>query len=110
MKDFAAEIRASIDVENFLAQAKLMLDLNETNVETILDRMLHTLLDKEEASVIEDALKATFTHDGGRFRLSVPFKLFSLGLLNHLCNQVFHLVTKSRLSFIQAFCIRFVSS
>lgn len=41
MKDFAAEIRAHLDVEQFLSQAQLMLDVHETNVESILDAMLH---------------------------------------------------------------------
>jgi len=30
MKDFAAEIRAHLDVEQFLSQAQLMLDVNVT--------------------------------------------------------------------------------
>jgi len=37
MKDFAAEIRAHLDVEQFLSQAQLMLDVHETNMERILD-------------------------------------------------------------------------
>jgi len=50
MKDFAAEIRAHLDVEQFLSQAQLMLDVHETNVESILDAMLHHLLDNDEQS------------------------------------------------------------
>jgi len=66
MKDFAAEIRAHLDVEQFLSQAQLMLDLPETNMEEILDRMLHNLLDRDEtpAAFIE-ARKALFTHRSG---------------------------------------------
>jgi len=41
MKDFAAEIRAHIDVEHFLSQAQLMLDMPETSAEQILDRMMY---------------------------------------------------------------------
>jgi len=37
MKDFAAEIRAHLDVEHFLSQAQLMLDLPETSMEQILN-------------------------------------------------------------------------
>ena len=48
MKDFAAEIRAHLDVEQFLSQAQLMLDVHETNVECILDAMLHHLLDSDD--------------------------------------------------------------
>jgi len=50
MKDFAAEIRAHLDVEQFLSQAQLMLDVHETNVECILDAMLHHLLDSDDHS------------------------------------------------------------
>jgi len=48
MKDFAAEIRAHLDVEQFLSQAQLMLDVHETNVESIMDAMLHHLLDTDD--------------------------------------------------------------
>ena len=66
MKDFAAEIRGSMDVENFLSQAQLMLDLNENNPEEILDHMLHNLLDKDEPqAILEEARKTLFTHDSG---------------------------------------------
>ena len=64
MKDFAAEIRASVDVENFLHQAQLLLDIQENNMEDIIDVMLHHLLDNEEPQVsVEEAKKAVFTHD-----------------------------------------------
>ena len=92
MKDFAAEIRAHLDVEHFLSQAQLMLDVQETCVERILDSipagfdpsilrplirktgdadwildsMLHHLLDHEEQSVAyTEAKKVLFTHDSG---------------------------------------------
>lgn len=66
MKDFAAEIRAHLDVENFLSQAQLMLDVQETNMEQILDSMLHHLLDKEETSAaFQDATKVLFTDSSG---------------------------------------------
>jgi len=68
MKDFAAEIRAHLDVEQFLSQAQLMLDVHETNVESILDAMLHHLLDNDEQSgpaAFHDAKKVLFTHDSG---------------------------------------------
>ena len=68
MKDFAAEIRAHLDVEHFLSQAQLMLDWPvETNAEQILDRMLHHLLDSEESlTAYHDVSKVLFTHKSGR--------------------------------------------
>jgi len=90
MKDFAAEIRAHLDVEQFLSQAQLMLDVHETNMERILEAMeqgmerileaveqtmerileamLHHLLDSDEQSgdaAFHDAKKVLFTHDSG---------------------------------------------
>ncbi|GFV82965.1 uncharacterized protein TNCV_1179801 [Trichonephila clavipes] len=41
MKDFAAEVRASMDVDQFLNQAVLLLDVQDTSVEGIIDKMLH---------------------------------------------------------------------
>jgi sodium borate transporter 11 len=41
MKDFAAEVRASMDVQNFMSEAKLMLDLHESNVEAIQNKNIH---------------------------------------------------------------------
>lgn len=68
MKDFAAEIRAHLDVEHFLSQAQLMLDVQETNMEDIMDCMLHHLLDNEEApAAFVEAKKVLFTHDSGWF-------------------------------------------
>jgi len=67
MKDFSAEIRAHLDVEHFLSQAQLMLDLPETNAEQILDRMLHHLLDSEETpAAFQEASKVLFTHKSGQ--------------------------------------------
>jgi hypothetical protein len=67
MKDFAAEIRAHLDVEHFLSQAQLLLDIQETNVEKILENMLHHLLDEDEPHGIafNEAKKVLFTHDSG---------------------------------------------
>ncbi len=67
MKDFAAEIRASLDVENFLNSAVLLLDVADTSVHAILDRMLGLVLDKsdEPNAGIEECKKAIFIHDSG---------------------------------------------
>lgn len=40
MKDFGAEIRATMDVDQFLQQAVLLLDVNETSIEGIVNRMV----------------------------------------------------------------------
>ena len=66
MKDFAAEIRAHLDVEHFLNQAQLMLDIQETNVDQILDSMLKHLLGQEEsATAYIEAKRVLFTRDSG---------------------------------------------
>ena len=67
MKDFAAEIRAHLDVEHFLSQAQLLLDIEETSVDNIIDNMLHHLLDDEEPRglAFSEAKKVIFTHDSG---------------------------------------------
>lgn len=66
MKDFAAEVRASVDVENFLSQAQLLLDLQESSLEHIMDCLLHHLLDQaEHPSAFAEAKKLLFTHDSG---------------------------------------------
>jgi solute carrier family 4 (sodium borate transporter), member 11 len=69
MKDFAAEIRAHLDVEHFLSQAQLLLDIQETNVEKILENMLHHLLDGDEPHGVafNEAKKVLFTHDSGLY-------------------------------------------
>ncbi|ESN99082.1 hypothetical protein HELRODRAFT_107158 [Helobdella robusta] len=66
MKDFAAEIRAHLDVEHFLNQAQLMLDMQENNMSEILDVMLkHLLGDEESATAYIEAKKVLFTRDAG---------------------------------------------
>ena len=40
LKDFNAEVRAPMDVEQFAHQAELMLDLNEVSMEGIIEAML----------------------------------------------------------------------
>ncbi len=66
MKDFAAEIRASLDVENFLNSAILLLNLDEASIDAILDRMLRPLIvDNDEPVTMAEAKRAIFTHDSG---------------------------------------------
>ena len=67
MKDFAAEIRASMDVENFLNSAILLLNLDEASIDAILDRMLRPLIvDNDEPVTMAEAKRAIFTHDSGK--------------------------------------------
>ncbi|XP_064624285.1 solute carrier family 4 member 11-like isoform X2 [Lineus longissimus] len=67
MKDFSAEIRASMDVENFLNQAILMLDHYGCSLHDIIETMLTRLLTNEDGShnegLIEEAKEHIFTHD-----------------------------------------------
>ncbi|XP_076371246.1 solute carrier family 4 member 11-like isoform X2 [Tachypleus tridentatus] len=64
MKDFGAEVRASMDVDQFLNQAVLLLDVQETTLEGIVDRMLQKVLDtKEPTFCITEAKAGLFTHD-----------------------------------------------
>ena len=81
MKDFAAEIRASMDVENFLNSAILLLNLDEASIDAILDRMLRPLIvDNDEPVSLAEAKRAIFTHDSGKkyFFKSICFDLIFL--------------------------------
>lgn len=64
MKDFGAEVRASMDVDQFLNQAVVLLDVQETSVEGIVDTMLHKVLDdREPLTTITEAKDTLFTHE-----------------------------------------------
>ncbi|XP_022650740.1 sodium bicarbonate transporter-like protein 11 isoform X3 [Varroa destructor] len=64
MRDFGAEVRATMDVDQFLIQAVLLLDVQETSLEGIVDRMLHKVLDgREHLATISEAKEALFTHE-----------------------------------------------
>lgn len=45
MKDFGAEVRASMDVVQFLNQAVLFLDIHETSLDAIIDKILQKVRD-----------------------------------------------------------------
>ena len=65
-KDFASEVRATLDVENFIERARLALDIHETTLDSIFDSMLHNLLDRDEPEcAVSDAKRALFTQDSG---------------------------------------------
>nr|XP_046909383.1 LOW QUALITY PROTEIN: solute carrier family 4 member 11-like [Dermatophagoides farinae] len=70
MKDFGAEVRASMDVDQFLQQAVLLLDITETSLEGIVDRMLRKVIDgREPLTTLKEAKTALFTHDSGELQL-----------------------------------------
>ena len=67
-KDFSRENRGVADVEVFMKQAKVLLDVQETNLERILDHMLAAALATEPTSnpvTADDAKQEIFTHDRG---------------------------------------------
>lgn len=74
MKDFSAEIRATLDVGNFVQQATLLLDVSIASLEAIIDLILAKMLhDDETASDISrEAKLALFTHDSGRSLFKFP--------------------------------------
>ena len=90
MKDFAAEIRASLDVENFLNSAVLLLDMADTSLDSILDRMLGPLITKtdEPNASVADAKKAIFIHDSGETPATHIYKSKSLLVYNDCLFQV----------------------
>lgn len=64
MKDFGSEVRASMDIAHFLAQATLVLDVVETSLEGITDLLLTKLLEKDEPLCsVAEAKSILFTHD-----------------------------------------------
>ncbi|XP_061163740.1 solute carrier family 4 member 11-like isoform X2 [Saccostrea echinata] len=64
MKDFSMEVRASMDVQNFLKKTVLILDLNKVSLDEIIDEILHKLLDSSGSKhSFDQARSALFTHD-----------------------------------------------
>lgn len=64
MKDFGSEVRASMDIAHFLAQATLVLDVVETSLEGICDLLLTKLLEQDEPLCsVAEAKSILFTHD-----------------------------------------------
>lgn len=75
MKDFGAEVRASMDVDQFLQQAVLLLDVNETSLEGIVDRIVK----KVSLTMSTSSIRAHFTCIYVHFHL-LYFRSFSLAL------------------------------
>lgn len=67
MKDFSLEVRAAMDVKNFLKKTVLILDLNKLSLDEIIDEILHKLLDSSDSKhSFDQARSALFTHDCGK--------------------------------------------
>ena len=47
-KDFTAEVRGARDISNFLEKSSVVLDMNETELEPIVDKLLDAMDDGEE--------------------------------------------------------------
>ncbi|XP_077981270.1 solute carrier family 4 member 11-like [Glandiceps talaboti] len=65
MKDFHSEVRATLDIEHYLSQAVLLLDVAENLLEDVINHLLNktlTFLD-EPQSIISEAKSSLFTHD-----------------------------------------------
>ncbi|KAH7970499.1 hypothetical protein HPB49_008212 [Dermacentor silvarum] len=69
MKDFGAEVRASMDVDQFLIQAVLLLDVQETSLEGIVDKMLQKGTWKYAAADDDFDHGAAAGHDDEDFNL-----------------------------------------
>ena len=68
MKDFSAEVRANLDVGNFVHKATLLMDVLENSLESVIDLMLEEMLADNERmeTITKDAKCALFTHDSGK--------------------------------------------
>ncbi|XP_041475181.1 sodium bicarbonate transporter-like protein 11 isoform X2 [Lytechinus variegatus] len=65
MKDFSAEVRATLDVGNFVNRATLLLDINQTSLESIVTLLLAKMLAGDERSdmIMKEGRAALMTHD-----------------------------------------------
>ena len=72
LKDFGREVRAQLDIDNFLNDAIVLLDLEENNLENILDRVLMKIQDSRHANFDLDEAKALLcTHDQGKLTIGI---------------------------------------
>uniref|UniRef100_H3DE75 Solute carrier family 4 member 11 n=1 Tax=Tetraodon nigroviridis TaxID=99883 RepID=H3DE75_TETNG len=63
--DFQEEVRAHRDLENFLAQASIMLDERATTLDEVLRRMLtHLLVESRESCDLDEVMSSVFTDAG----------------------------------------------
>lgn len=65
--NFQEEVRAHRDLDNFLAQASIMLDERATTLDEVLRKMLAHLLDEgRESCDLDEVMSSVFTDSGGK--------------------------------------------
>lgn len=65
--DFQEEVRAHRDLDNFLAQASILLDERATTLDEVLRRMLaHLLEEGRESCDLDEVMNSVFTDAGGK--------------------------------------------
>lgn len=65
--NFQEEVRAHRDLDNFLAQASIMLDERATTLDEVLRRMLaHMLEEGRESCDLDEVMNSVFTDAGGK--------------------------------------------
>lgn len=60
--DFQEEVRTHRDLDNFLAQASIMLDVRATTLDEVLRRMLARLLEEGHESCDVDEVMRSYLH------------------------------------------------
>ncbi|KRZ11791.1 Sodium bicarbonate transporter-like protein 11, partial [Trichinella zimbabwensis] len=63
MKDFGSEVRATMDIDHLLNKAVLLLDLPETSLEEIFNKIIHEMDIQEPEFTSEQVKNALFTQD-----------------------------------------------
>lgn len=65
--NFQEEVRAHRDLDNFLAQASILLDERAATLDEVLRRMLiHVAADRHETCDVDEVMNSMFTDAGGR--------------------------------------------
>lgn len=65
--NFQEEVRAHRDLDNFLAQASILLDERAATLDEVLRRMLtHVAADTHETCDVEEVMNSMFTDAGGK--------------------------------------------
>lgn len=65
--NFQEEVRAHRDLDNFLAQASILLDVRAATLDEVLRQMLtHVAADRHETCDVEEVMTSMFTDAGGK--------------------------------------------
>ncbi|KAL3878327.1 hypothetical protein ACJMK2_030690 [Sinanodonta woodiana] len=89
LKDFSLEIRATLDVKRFLNNTVLLLDLNSINLDSIINEVLHKILDSTEDKIsFDQARSALLTHDYSKMASIHSMQAYHVGIarLRHPAN------------------------